>query len=1546
MSTQKIIWTLLPNGIIEKNRIKNHRVSVVVSPRLTSNTGTLQPFQEFLDWPQTLSKATFKAIVKTIRGEQEVPLTPLIKYNSELWGKLFTDQTPVEGFKFTDIADEKKVNIHSYNIRNILGFIEKNYANVAVTSPEDIPRLLPWNEDSVLGGYLKDAGTEITKDEQLLYAAFGRLKSNTMQPGFERFFDKEPEANEFRGTCEKDLYEADRFYRRRRKPKIKDWKRHPDFDSTKTHPSPTPPKYDFHRIVAALASYPEIMRELGLVLDFTIDKFPPDITDGKIRLKISWNNNHNPATDETPWTEFQTDKERFTVKPRPTRRVRTIPSTTGRGIIKPSDEINIGLLNLENSNDKYTEPGNEQFGVYQVDPDGAALKTVDFVLSAQNLLSTNPTYTTGDKQGLPALRSGGLGVFRHNRKEKVIEDAEQASANNQILEGVFPDKEIELFADDLLRGYRVDVMDVVKGEWYSLCERKGEYKLVPTDVTKENVKKEGEELPISEYDEGYVSGPSTTTDPEELEEGKPENHYLHETLFRWTGWSLCCPRPERFLKDEAIGGNSNLQKEVPTDDEPVAENGCGVIAKFKVKPNSLPRLRFGNEYRFRARIVDLAGNSLKLEDIPKGDLTGATDKVSYWRFEPIDPPVMVHCTKVSEGESLERMVIRSNYDKTAKEYIDSESFNKAIEKPECADFDYNEVNERHFVPPKSSQQQCELHGAFDDYMGDWEKIKEGYALAAKRDAQTLSDNIEGAEVEFITPESVKSISTIEEGNVPNMMPEGDSLGDRVAGGQYIIHKEAQITTPYLPDCASEGVALRAMEGYDLPGVTREMEFGESCSIKRIPKSAFERMPIQKRTTLDRFGRVTKEVIKDKYVILVKHSDKWPDRNGFRLILAEREGSFDTRKEIYKDNGEPVWNEKDRTLTLFVPKGRIIRMVYSSFANEKEITKFGIPKWISKLRDREYVCDLAKLGANWMLTPFRELTLVHATQAPVWDAMFLEPLKLEREFGSHEVNLFIKNREHPDLLPEIEYLSSRIHLHRPSTSKIEVEAEWDEWIDDPVKDAPERVHFKGQLSEIKITDNIQQELDYIPAEPEETHIIFKAYSEGIPHFYDDRYISLRDIVDAQWKDLTNEWGGAIDTENKQRGDVHVLGDTKFRLIKYRMRATTRFHEYLPPHFAEEQENNPESEILTRLGPVAEGEYVYMKNIDTDAGAPIIPSHETGAGNKQSLVPASAPPLDPKVLYIVPTMRWEKSGLNATRHGNGLRVWLDRPWFSSGDGELLGVVILKNFKNNSSGAFNEIKPEYQQLVSQWGVDPFWASKTPKTNISETDFPAMVHSELVKLQELPDKEEVTIVGHRVHWDKNRKLWYCDIEINPAITTYMPFVRLALVRYQPNAIYNYNNPKQNAKISKVVFTDFAQILPTRTVKINNNGRMIEVSLSGVSATGPIYNECKANKDTQSSVNRIELVLQTRNSNIESDLEWKDDTIVGLFLGNNYSIDENTSEFLYSTTLAGNKLPARGVYRLMLREFERFYSDDYEFTSKMHVVEERLVFAYEIQLP
>ena len=56
--------------------------------------------------------------------------------------------------------------------------------------------------------------------------------------------------------------------------------------------------------------------------------------------------------------------------------------------------------------------------------------------------------------------------------------------------------------------------------------------------------------------------------------------------------------------------------------------------------------------------------------------------------------------------------------------------------------------------------------------------------------------------------------------------------------------------------------------------------------------------------------------------------------------------------------------------------------------------------------------------------------------------------------------------------------------------------------------------------------------------------------------------------------------------------------------------------------------------------------------------------------------------------------------------------------------------------------------------------------------------------------------IAPHDVFYDEQRQLWYCDIEVTWG-ASYFPFIRLALARYQPDAL-------DSAHLSHVVLADF----------------------------------------------------------------------------------------------------------------------------------------------
>lgn len=250
------------------------------------------------------------------------------------------------------------------------------------------------------------------------------------------------------------------------------------------------------------------------------------------------------------------------------------------------------------------------------------------------------------------------------------------------------------------------------------------------------------------------------------------------------------------------------------------------------------------------------------------------------------------------------------------------------------------------------------------------------------------------------------------------------------------------------------------------------------------------------------------------------------------------------------------------------------------------------------------------------------------------------------------------------------------------------------------------------------------------------------------------------------------------------DARQVLDTKHRRIAYTATYTSRFGEYYPPG--------------TDL---------------TSTSKPLIVD-----------IPNVRRPDAPKVLYAVPTFGWNrqfkgKTQRWSTREGRGLRVYLDRPWFSSGEGELLGVVMW-SAKLGAPGIPEPVKP----YVSAWGRDP------TRDGAATTSFPQQKDFELrakqfdgipVSLAEMSDP--VRVAGHEVAFDATRKLWYCDIVIRQeAIATYWPFVRLALVRFQPHSIAGMH-------LSPVVLTEFLQVAPDRTATVTLHAGTFDIALQGI---------------------------------------------------------------------------------------------------------------------
>jgi hypothetical protein len=309
-------------------------------------------------------------------------------------------------------------------------------------------------------------------------------------------------------------------------------------------------------------------------------------------------------------------------------------------------------------------------------------------------------------------------------------------------------------------------------------------------------------------------------------------------------------------------------------------------------------------------------------------------------------------------------------------HLTTPAFAAARPRP-LADFDITEVNERHAVPPKSSQLQCEQHALFDPLLTNPASIKTAYSIAA-REAGTLYDAGPSTAIELVTPASLTNVATTTA--LPPQLPSPDNpTGDRLAPGQYVIHREPLVATPYLPDGAAGGVAIRAMPGSALPGVTAPMVLGPSAMVVLAPNQ--------------------------ELVLLVAYTKPWPDTTGFRIALAERPSTLADPPcvETYPGNGAPQWDESKRVLTFFVEKGRIVRLRYATFVDTKFVATLGLADWTGTAGDAQFVRNMAHLGCGWMTTPYRSLVLVHATQQPVCAPAFLG-LSVQRDLGDQHATL--------------------------------------------------------------------------------------------------------------------------------------------------------------------------------------------------------------------------------------------------------------------------------------------------------------------------------------------------------------------------------------------------------------------------------------------------------------------------------------------------------------------------------------------------------------
>jgi hypothetical protein len=184
-------------------------------------------------------------------------------------------------------------------------------------------------------------------------------------------------------------------------------------------------------------------------------------------------------------------------------------------------------------------------------------------------------------------------------------------------------------------------------------------------------------------------------------------------------------------------------------------------------------------YRLRARVADLAGNSIFVPGSPDfaADQPETTTAFTFRRFEPVSPPTVLLREVPKEGESLETVTVRSTVEDLPATIT-------------------AQASERHIAPPKTAQLMAERHGKFDGATA-MRSDQAGYDLASREAASATH------RLDLVTGDL-------------ELIPGVQQLDDPAQNREYWLQTNDSFDVAYLPDPFARGVLLLGLPGMASP----------------------------------------------------------------------------------------------------------------------------------------------------------------------------------------------------------------------------------------------------------------------------------------------------------------------------------------------------------------------------------------------------------------------------------------------------------------------------------------------------------------------------------------------------------------------------------------------------------------------------------------------------------------------------------------------------------------------------------------------------------
>jgi hypothetical protein len=1441
VTTTRFLATALPHSLAEEAPF---HASVFVTHRLVPDgpDATLADFPAAADWVATLTTGTLRLLAST--APAGVPVRTVSKPSATAWAAVFPPDTPVEGFRTPDVSDADWLSYPADSVGEHA--LQLHHAN-ALASPLDPPglaenpalegiwstyrQLLPGVRE-LLGPFSSaKAERAATLLRQKTDAAVATLGGRGRRDGatsvalpwtsaieilLEHGDDDERLTGFLDGMVDRgerpddpslralvDAHATRRYYQREEPPY------RPEPVDGATTPRPDPPVPDVHDRAASFGSTPVLLRRLGLVVDVAVD----DPADRALLARARWiaaELTPAPGVDAVrqapPRTWCESDGTRF----------QAVSSTAWSG----------GALPLGDP-DRYV--------VLDLDPDASGLKLEQHLRTLPRTLASE---LNGDRaSGSPAsLRATGFSVARVDRVDATRAQVARAEGFEAVddAEGVHgPD----LIYDDLVRGIRVEVWDDRTGRWHSLHERR-------VDVTAG-----GTPVLTDAPDVGFLQLSGLNSQP-----GDTSTYYLHQVLAGWDGWSLSAPRPGKVIV-HGDGVNGPAGEELVLD-EPPDDPHTHVHIRSRVEPGTLPWLRFGWEYSFRIRGVDLAGNAVPLPPPPDDDdaavTTAATRQLALLRrtyaardaagfLAGARAALLARLPEPDPGRSLVDLLagvsdqISRGQERAAKE-AHLPSARRAAELPAAARTGVKAVDD---VLRARLAAQADARGRSAAQVERDAVTAAVATLARTQEAWRTRPNLEVDPARF-----ARAIDRVGSGRLrPGAIKVPGVELPRPTPGSPATAPVVTTPRPFLRWSPVPPPTLVPVHEYQVGESAHRLviRHGQPSERHVVPPKTSQLEAEQHGRFDGVIGSPSPDVHATLYPTALKErgtlQDEWvPSTTDANvpvqqpgIELAARPGAdpaglvtladITADRETQLGEGQYVLHDTPRLRVPYLPDPLAVGVALV-------FHDAGDPHVLPEPRVLQTVVLPYDLDEDWPdLVPLRlvaepgptlgarrEGHVVHVSVPPGEQVR----VAMSSSLSLDDLDVLGMWRTHLASQPGADPAAKAVLAHAAASG-------WCWWltpsIDVRLVHAVPRPVRPPEIEALKVVVRppglpvaaLAGVVDVHGASTERL-IVEASWEEWVDDLSADapRRLARHDVVTSSPVQVDERFGllhifdavvpGAPGGEPVvSHRAIQTFEDTHHRRVTYAARGVTRYAEFFEP-----------AELPADDDP-------------TLRGAPV-----------ELTVASSARPAAPEVTDVLPLLAWDEEvepdhpfALRRRRR-SGVRIWLDRPWYSSGDGELLGVVI----------GGGDVPPSSS---SAWAKDPILVTGTPPAT---RVLPLVTAAELVReliadevVDEQPDRPVLpptqlglvdlagaptaTVVGYRPDYHPGRRQWFVDVAMDPGKAVW-PFVRLAVARYQPDSI-------AGCHLSPVVMTDWAQPLPERTLTVSRPSiQGVRVTLTG----------------------------------------------------------------------------------------------------------------------